>query len=364
MPEPDRLLFIREREVIDSPRNQKFDFITKMVTSIFGAFGSTISIVDHTRIWFKSEFGLGANEIPLELGLCGSAYKYDEFYYIEDALNHEIAKCNSLVTHAPYLRFYAAIPIKIRGYHVGTLSLLDTKPRILNSRDVELFEQFGNMVNVLFEEEINSKENIHSLENRLQTFRKFLDSTNEIITYVDRNLKLQYINQAGKNITNYFFKRSPDLGDNCFDYILPENKAEFKRYFNLVMDGIPQHFEKYLDGVCYNFEMSPVYEKDQVMGVVFYVRDISDKMFKTTQLININQLLKEIVWKQSHVVRKPLANILGLISILDSSKDEKVQKQIKERIMSSADEQDTIIHQVIKESEGLLGENDAMLPDS
>ena len=64
------------------------------------------------------------------------------------------------------------------------------------------------------------------------------------------------------------------------------------------------------------------------------------------------------------MVRKPLANILGLISILDSSKDEKVQKQIKERIMSSADELDTIIHQVIKESEGLLGENDAMLPDS
>ena len=140
------------------------------------------------------------------------------------------------------------------------------------------------------------------------------------------------------------------------------------------MDGIPQHFEKYLDGVCYNFEMSPVYEKDQVMGVVFYVRDISDKMFKTTQLININQLLKEIVWKQSHVVRKPLANILGLISILVKimkfslcvkwHMSEKVQKQIKERIMSSADELDTIIHQVIKESEGLLGENDAMLPDS
>ncbi len=64
-----------------------------------------------------------------------------------------------------------------------------------------------------------------------------------------------------------------------------------------------------------------------------------------------NEKLKEIAWMQSHVVRAPLARIMGLIELLkDSSSpiDEKERAQLLEDILRSATEFDEIIRNIVR----------------
>lgn len=68
-----------------------------------------------------------------------------------------------------------------------------------------------------------------------------------------------------------------------------------------------------------------------------YIRDIEDK----------NERLQEIAWIQSHVVRAPLARLMGLVNaISDSVEDGKDYQKLYRLIMKSANELDGIIRDI------------------
>lgn len=73
-----------------------------------------------------------------------------------------------------------------------------------------------------------------------------------------------------------------------------------------------------------------------------------------------NQRLKEIAWTQSHIVRVPLANIMGLVELLAHNMDKnEPQKDIIEHLSTSSAELDDIITWIIKKTElyGIRGIN-------
>ena len=54
---------------------------------------------------------------------------------------------NPLVTGAPRIRFYAGYPLHVeKGVCVGTLCLLDTRPRELTTREHQLLRDLGQLV--------------------------------------------------------------------------------------------------------------------------------------------------------------------------------------------------------------------------
>jgi len=68
-----------------------------------------------------------------------------------------------------------------------------------------------------------------------------------------------------------------------------------------------------------------------------YIHDIEEK----------NERLQEIAWIQSHVVRAPLARLMGLVNAInDSDEDENDQKKLYQLIMKSANELDGIIRDI------------------
>lgn len=80
---------------------------------------------------------------------------------------------------------------------------------------------------------------------------------------------------------------------------------------------------------------------------------------RTTELLEINEAIKEqneklkdIAWTQSHVVRAPLARLMGLVNILQMGEEmpELNKTQILENVVSSANELDGIIREITKKS--------------
>ncbi len=93
--------------------------------------------VGEDRIWFKATHGLeGVTEIGRDPGLCASAVPTDDATVIPDTLLDPVACSNPLVAGPMGVRFYAATPIiTADGYRLGTVNVLDTRPREISEAD-------------------------------------------------------------------------------------------------------------------------------------------------------------------------------------------------------------------------------------
>ncbi|HEX8562169.1 MAG TPA: GAF domain-containing protein [Flavobacterium sp.] len=166
--ETKRIENLEKYEVLDTPPDGYFDEITSLAAKIFDVPISIISLVDVDRIWFKSSFGLEAEEIPRSPGLCSSAIMSDAIYIVEDARKDPRTMSNPLVAGAMGLQFYAAAPLKtIDGYNLGTLCIIDKNPRSLNARESSMLMQLARIVTGQFEVKLQSRLMFKELQQNL-----------------------------------------------------------------------------------------------------------------------------------------------------------------------------------------------------
>jgi diguanylate cyclase (GGDEF)-like protein len=151
--EAERLHALRTLKILDTAHEERFDRVTRMAKRMFGVSVSLVSLVDEDRQWFKSSQGLEATETPRDISFCGHAINQNGLFIIPDAIEDVRFADNPLVTDAPNIRFYAGYPLEIReGLKIGTLCLIDQKPRVMDEEDQQLFKDLGAMV----EQEIKS----------------------------------------------------------------------------------------------------------------------------------------------------------------------------------------------------------------
>ncbi|MCD8740102.1 PAS domain-containing protein [Mucilaginibacter roseus] len=81
------------------------------------------------------------------------------------------------------------------------------------------------------------------------------------------------------------------------------------------------------------------------------IQDITDRMNYIHAIEHRNATLQEIAWTQSHIVRAPLARIMGLLDLLNHSPCDQDSKLMLEYLNLSAKELDDIIHNIINKSQ-------------
>ncbi len=151
--EAERLHALRSLQILDTSHEERFDRVTRMAKRMFGVEISLVSFVDEDRQWFKSKQGLNASETPRDMSFCGHAINQDGLFIIPNAIEDDRFFDNPLVTEDPSIRFYAGCPLKLRqGINLGTLCLIDSKPKNLDEEDKQLLIDLGAMI----EQEIRS----------------------------------------------------------------------------------------------------------------------------------------------------------------------------------------------------------------
>ena len=120
---------------------------------MFNAPISLVSLVDKDRQYFKSNVGLpGATQTPRDHAFCAHAVlEPDEIMVVPDALQDARFADNPLVEGAPNIRFYAGCPIHAPSgdngkMPIGTLCIIDSKPRDLGKDELRALKDFGAMV--------------------------------------------------------------------------------------------------------------------------------------------------------------------------------------------------------------------------
>ncbi|MFD1832269.1 PP2C family protein-serine/threonine phosphatase [Streptomyces desertarenae] len=135
--EARRIAAVHRYDILDTPPDGAFDRVAALAARLLDVPVATITIVDTDRIWFKAAHGLeGVKEIGRDPGLCGSAVLRDGALVIPDTLHDPVASNNPLVTGPMGVRFYAAAPIVTAdGHRLGTVNVLDTRPRSITEED-------------------------------------------------------------------------------------------------------------------------------------------------------------------------------------------------------------------------------------
>ncbi len=136
--ESKRLETLLGYQILDTEAETAFDDLTRLAASICDTPIALVSLLDQERQWFKSRVGLPALETCRQIAFCGYAILQSDIFIVPDAREDPRFTDNPLVTQAPYIRFYAGVPlINPEGYALGTLCVIDHKPRQLSPHQLE-----------------------------------------------------------------------------------------------------------------------------------------------------------------------------------------------------------------------------------
>ncbi len=132
--EVPRLRALATYDIMDTPPDPRIDVFVRMAAQFYDVPTSLVSLIDKDRQWFKAAVGIDVKQTPRELAFCAHAILSPaEVLVVEDATRDPRFADNPLVTGAPNIRFYAGAPILDgEGYALGTLCIVDSKPRTLD----------------------------------------------------------------------------------------------------------------------------------------------------------------------------------------------------------------------------------------
>jgi EAL domain-containing protein (putative c-di-GMP-specific phosphodiesterase class I)/GGDEF domain-containing protein len=140
-----RLNALRDLNLLDTPPSESFDRLTRLASELLKAPVSTISLTDSDRQWFKSTVGVDLAEIPRHQAPCHYAIQGDAVFVVPDLLEDQRFASSPLA--AAGIRFYAGAPLFTRaGYGLGTLCVIDTKPRVLQRNEAQVLKDLAGMV--------------------------------------------------------------------------------------------------------------------------------------------------------------------------------------------------------------------------
>ena len=146
--EEERLAELNGLNLLDTPREADFDHVTERLTKLFAVPIALITLVDKNRQWFKSQTGLPADlaearSTSREVSLCGHVVAKDEVLIVRD-LARDPRFANNPFVKERGLRFYAGVPLRgPNGFPIGTLCILDTKPRDMTRQEQELLKMIA-----------------------------------------------------------------------------------------------------------------------------------------------------------------------------------------------------------------------------
>lgn len=146
--EAQRLQAVRSYEILDSGPEVDFDALTRVAAFAFDAPAAVVGLMDADRLWFKSRFGLDVPQLDRQIAFCAFAVmKPGELLIVEDLAQDPRFKNNPLVIEEPKLRFYAGAPlVDHQGYALGTIAVVDVKPRIFSEAQQHVLHDLSTLV--------------------------------------------------------------------------------------------------------------------------------------------------------------------------------------------------------------------------
>lgn len=161
--ERERIQALYRLNILDTAPEPHFDDLTALAAALTGCPIALVSLIDVNRQWFKAKCGIDGSETDRSVAFCAHALLGADIMEVPDAREDARFAANPLVVGAPYIRFYAGMPLtSAEGLCYGTLCVVDTQPRRLSSEQRELLRKLANQVLQHMEARIERQQSVSS----------------------------------------------------------------------------------------------------------------------------------------------------------------------------------------------------------
>jgi PAS domain S-box-containing protein len=166
----------------------------------------------------------------------------------------------------------------------------------------------------------NQNFNLNDFKNKLKSI---LDSTTDIFILIDLNYKILLYNLTAETELNKIFHKIIKSNEDFIELIFPNNKEEIELDIKKAILNKSYFIERgfVLDKTKVWFELryfAVMGEQNELSGISFIATNITDRKLAEQKVKEQVKTLGEIAWFQSHELRKPVANILGIVSLFES----------------------------------------------
>lgn len=258
--ESERLKSLRELQILDSPREQQFDDLTRLIAHICDVPMAVISLVDEKRQWFKSTVGIDVCETGRDEAFCAHAILGDAPLIVEDATKDERFIGNPLVTEGIKLRFYAGVPLSTHdGLHLGTMCILDTKPKKITEEEECALRTIANQTSLLLEQR-RSEIKLHSVQESLRASIEESNRQRNLVSEL-RDVQAQFINNPSASAAF----------DKVLDLALRSTESEYGFIGEILEDDDGSRYLKThaLTNISWDDETRKFYEENAPLGMEF-----------------------------------------------------------------------------------------------
>jgi GAF domain-containing protein len=142
--ESDRMAELNALNILDTPREPRFDNLTDLVSDVLEVPMVFLTLVDGDRCWYKSTSGIEMESSARAMGFCGHAIFESEVMVVPNTTEDARFADNPYVTGEFHARFYAGVPLHgPKGKAIGVLGIIDTQPRQFSDKQVGQLRKFA-----------------------------------------------------------------------------------------------------------------------------------------------------------------------------------------------------------------------------
>jgi PAS domain S-box-containing protein len=312
-------------QVLDTPPEERFDRIARVAAALFQVPIAFVALMDRDRLWLKSCIGGLPQDIPRGDTFCSRTVLTERPLVVPDLTRDERFRDFDLVTGEAGFRFYAGHPLVVQGRVVGTLCLLDRRPRSFDAEAVARLEDLSRwaqdelgaveLAQALAESRLRARE-LRSLQQRDELILAAADTG---VIGVDERGSITFANPAAARLL------AGDVAGQDLHEVLhvaaggPLHERSACPVVQALADGVAQRVPQdrlvRRDGVHIDVQYvaAPMVADGQSTGAVVTLEDISARRA-------VDRLKDEFVSVVSHELRTPLTSIRGSLGLVTSGR--------------------------------------------
>lgn len=195
MDEAARIEALRALDILDMPSEAAIDAIVAGAQLLFRCKSAYVSLMDIDRQWFLSTCGLQATETPRDISFCTHAIAANELLVIRDTQQDARFVTNPLVVGEPFVRFYAGVPFRAAASEggprlpIGTLCVIDDRPRNPSAQALRALGGMATVVEALLEARRTSRQNLQLAFERQDALEE-MARTHKVLQHAERMARI------------------------------------------------------------------------------------------------------------------------------------------------------------------------------
>lgn len=177
--------------ILDTLPEQEFEDLVQLASEICQAPISLITLLDGQRQWFKAKRGIDFSETERNVAFCSYTILEEAPLVVKNALEDERFRDNPLVQGDSEIRFYAGVPLVTpEGFALGSLCVLDTKPRELSEKQIFALQTLAKQVVANLELRLK----IQEVEAQKKTLEEVNDFQKKLFSVISHDLRSPLVN--------------------------------------------------------------------------------------------------------------------------------------------------------------------------